>query len=101
MGAITELVDETKKIYLRRGLEWRYDRICLNGKTIIPLYDAPHLIKGIRNNLLTKDMKYETNNEEKVVKWAYYQNLYAADKSYGELRLLHKLTEEHVNPEKN
>lgn len=27
--------------------------------------------------------------------------IYAADKSYGELRLLDKITEEHVNPEKN
>ncbi|CAG9788865.1 unnamed protein product [Diatraea saccharalis] len=30
-----------------------------------------------------------------------YQKVYAADKCYGELRLLNKLTEEHIDPEKN
>ncbi|CAH2108815.1 unnamed protein product [Euphydryas editha] len=34
------------------------------------------------------------------MKWEYLEMLYAADKSYGELRLLQKITEEHVKPEK-
>lgn len=69
------------------------------GHVVVPLYDTPHLIKGIRNNLLTKDLRYVTNNKEKIVKWDYFKMVYDADKSYGELRLLHKLTEEHINPE--
>ncbi|CAH2088468.1 unnamed protein product [Euphydryas editha] len=34
------------------------------------------------------------------MKWEYLEMLYAADNSYGELRLLQKITEEHVKPEK-
>lgn len=58
VSAINELVDDTKRAYLRTGREWRYDSFSVNGRKIIPLFDTPHLIKGIRNNLLTKDMIY-------------------------------------------
>ncbi|CAG4938594.1 unnamed protein product [Colias eurytheme] len=100
VGAIRDLVNETKQIYLRNEKEWQCDFFYVNSKKIIPLYDAPHLIKGLRNNLMTKNMAYTFEKEKKIVKWEYFQNVYAADKSYGELRLLHKVTEEHINPEK-
>ena len=45
-------------------------------------------------------MIYNFNNESRLVKWDYYQQVYAADKARGELRLLNKITEEHINPEK-
>lgn len=32
-----------------------------------------------------------------VCQWEYFQKVYAADKSYGELRLYDKLTEEHID----
>lgn len=100
VSAINELIDETKASYLRKGVEWRYDCFSIKGRKIIPLFDTPHLIKGIRNNLLTKDLVYTTKNKEKLVKWEYYQKVYGADKSYGDLKLLHKITEEHIDPEK-
>ncbi|XP_045448183.1 uncharacterized protein LOC123656558 [Melitaea cinxia] len=100
VSAITSLINDTKKIYFKKGKEWRHDVIQINKQSLIPLYDVPHLIKGIRNNLITKNLKYKINNEEKIMKWEYLEMLYAADKSYGELRLLQKITEEHVNPEK-
>ncbi|CAH2086827.1 unnamed protein product [Euphydryas editha] len=100
VGAITELIKESRALFIKDNKEWRHDLIYLNGKSIIPIYDVPHLIKGIRNNLLNKDMLYSIENEEKLVKWEYFQKVYEADKSLGELRLLNKLTEEHINPEK-
>lgn len=100
VGAITELIRETKESFVKLNREWTQDMFHVNKHKIIPLYDVPHLIKGIRNNLITKDMLYYIDNTKKIVKWEYYQQVYAADKSYGELRLLHKLTEEHVNPAK-
>lgn len=100
VSTITELVNDTRASYLRLGKEWRHDFFSINGQNIIPLYDVPHLIKGIRNNLLNKDMVYTSNNENKMVKWEYYQQVYTADKTYGELRLLNKITEEHIVPEK-
>lgn len=100
VGAITGLINVTKAKYLRQQKEWRYDHFVIHGKIIIPIFDVPHLIKGIRNNLITKDLVYKSNNTVKTVKWEYFQKVYAADKSYGELRLLDKLTEEHINPDK-
>lgn len=100
VGAINELVEETKATYLRNQKEWRHDMFRIKGQNIIPLYDTPHLIKGIRNNLLTKDLTYTTDGKKKIVKWDYFEMVYNTDKSYGELRLLNKLTEEHVNREK-
>ncbi|XP_072947212.1 uncharacterized protein [Epargyreus clarus] len=100
VSAVTELINDSKAAYMRLEKRWCYDLIFLNGHNIIPLFDAPHLIKGIRNNLINKDMVYTIKNERKTVKWVYFQMVYAADKSCGELRLLHKLSEEHVNPQK-
>lgn len=100
VGAITEMVNESKKIYLRLDKEWRREVILVNGHSIVPLYDVPHIMKGIRNNLMTKDVIYTRNSEVKTVKWDYFQMLYDADKAKGELRSLNKLTEEHINKEK-
>ncbi|CAH2100873.1 unnamed protein product [Euphydryas editha] len=100
VGAITELIQETKATYLRQGKEWHHEVMRFKGHVVVPLYDTPHLIKGIRNNLITKDISYVTNNEKKIVKWDYFKMVYDADKSYAELRLLNKITEEHINPKK-
>lgn len=100
VSAVTELVKETKPNYLRQEKEWRHNLFRLNGQNIIPIFDTLHLIKVIRNNLLNKHLRYTINTEEKIVKWEYFEMVYRADKSYGELRLLDKITEEHINPEK-
>ncbi|XP_052740676.1 transposable element P transposase isoform X2 [Bicyclus anynana] len=100
VSAITELISDTRQSFIKEGKEWRHDMFSVNGHEIIPLYDVPHLIKGIRNNLITKNMIYNYKNESRLVKWDYYQQVYAADKARGELRLLNKITEEHINPEK-
>lgn len=103
VGAIEGLIKETKVKYLRKGKEMPHDMFEINRKKIIPLYDVPHLLKGLRNNLLNKTMTYidyEDGNKIKSIKWEYFQQLYAADKSCGELSCLQKLTEEHIVPDK-
>lgn len=100
VSAINNLIAEAKQTYLQVGKEWRKDIILINNNEIIPLYDTPHLIKGIRNNLLNKEMIYVHESKIKNVKWEYFQRVFAADRSHGELRLLPKLTIEHIEPEK-
>lgn len=34
----------------------------IGDNEIIPLFDPPHLIKGIRNNFLTKDLAMRVTN---------------------------------------
>lgn len=103
VSAIDSLMGDAKRSYLRKGKEWRHDIFIVDGVSIIPIFDVPHLIKGIRNNLLNKDVTYVDFNDEdkeKIVKWEYFQNIYEADKIDGELKILHRLTEEHVYVEK-
>lgn len=56
VGAINDLLSEEKARYQRRGMECIKDVFLVQGQEIIPVYDVPYLLKGLRNNLLTKDM---------------------------------------------
>ncbi|RVE48289.1 hypothetical protein evm_007040 [Chilo suppressalis] len=103
VGAINELIQDSKTKYFRAGKAWRHDFFEVNKKQIIPLFDVPHMIKGLRNNLLNKNLiytDYNDENKQKIVKWEYFQRVFEADKCLGELRCLYKLTEEHLNPDK-
>lgn len=99
VSTINALVQETKEDFLRKGKDWRKQMFIINRKEIIPLYDVPHLIKGVRNNLLNKEMEYfdETDKNVKLVKWVLFRLVYEVDKSYGELRYLQKITDEHIH----
>lgn len=48
----------------------------MDGKEIIPLYDPPHLMKGIRNNMINKTLKCVINGREKSGKWDHIIKLY-------------------------
>lgn len=54
-SAIETLVSEARGHYLRK-YQTPKRRIIVDAQEIIPLYDVPHLIKGIRNNLLVKNL---------------------------------------------
>lgn len=102
VSVINEIVEDTRKKFIKEKREWRHETMEVGKSKIIPLFDVPHLLKGVRNNLLTKDMKYFDFEEkvEKTVKWEYYQKIYEADKSYGELKICHNVTDEHIYVEK-
>lgn len=44
---------------------------------IIP--DPPHLIKNLRNNMQTKDIKFESDGKEKIAKWEHLEKLFEID----------------------
>lgn len=60
------------------------------------IFDPPHLLKGIRNNFLSKDIIL--NN--KRAKWSDIVDVYKTDCDFAESRCLPKLNDEHVLPEK-
>ncbi|CAH0730447.1 unnamed protein product, partial [Brenthis ino] len=72
----------------------------VNSMKVFPLFDTPHLLKGIRNNLLNKDAKFIENGQEKWAKWEHLKMLLAIDVGDDEIRLVNKLTENHVNKDK-
>ncbi len=63
------------------------------GKKIIYLFNPPHLIKAVRNNLI----KYNFHYNGKVASWDDIKVIYERDKQQT-LRSCPKLTEKHINP---
>ncbi|XP_061721631.1 uncharacterized protein LOC133528306 [Cydia pomonella] len=96
MSAINALIAETKH---RNTHSTRYV-FEVDGDEVIPLYDPPHLIKNIRNNLMTKNLTCSIDNENKTAKWEHIVKLYEENPAYKGIRLMPKLTELHVDPKK-
>ena len=68
-------------------------------KSIVPLFDVPHLFKGLRNNLLNKNLHFELKGRKYVAKWQHVQEFYELDIA-DDTRMPTKLTDAHVYPEK-
>ncbi|XP_045463307.1 uncharacterized protein LOC123672980 [Harmonia axyridis] len=72
----------------------------VDNKEIVPLFDTPHLIKGLRNNLLTKDAHFLLDDVPKKAKWSHIIQFYNLDISDPSTKICAKLTDSHVLPEK-
>jgi len=73
----------------------------LHGQKIIVLYDPPHLLKGIRNNFLEKDIEINICEKGLNVKatalWDIIETAYKLDiHSHLLNRQLKKLTDQHI-----
>lgn len=90
------------------GLIIRYK---IRDTEIIHCYDLPHLLKVIRNNLMTKDLEHSISKRWNISDFdAIYDDdiIYTADWNdiadvydldlKGSQRLLRKITNEHINP---
>lgn len=97
---INELIKETKVDCLRLGNEPRDSSFAVENNNIFPLFDPPHLLKGIRNNLLTKELRFTQEDEVKTAKWIHLKLLLDIDAGEDDLRMCNKLTEAHVLIEK-
>ena len=66
-----------------------------NGSKYFYMYDPPHLIKSIRNNLYKYTFQFDKN---KIAKWDIKQKFFVRD-SKENIRLCPKLTEQHIKLE--
>ncbi|XP_071580351.1 uncharacterized protein [Temnothorax nylanderi] len=100
--AIENLILDSKRHALISNETLTDNVIIINNQRIVPLYDPPHLLKCIRNNLLTKDLKYKLKDDEivRIAKWQHVEDAYFIDCSNGHLRIMRKLTDFHVVPNK-
>lgn len=74
----------------------------MDNVEVVPLFDPPHLIKGIRNNLLTKDLatNYETT-DKRIASWDVIKTAWIMDKKMNTIRpQLKKITKEHIIEDK-
>ena len=64
-----------------------------NGRKIFFMFDPPHLIKSVRNNLI----KYSFRFGEHVASWEDIEAVYSRDAALP-IRSVPKLTEKHIRP---
>jgi len=101
-AAIKFLKNETNNSCTKNYVENSYFGFTINNQEIIPIFDPPHLLKTIRNNLITKDLVFFKNDKCFKASWDHITALYAFDiknEACG-LRTLPKLSAAHVIPEK-
>lgn len=80
--ALKILQHETRGIYLRRDETPKSNVILINDEEVIPIYDPPHLLKGIRNNLMSKNLRYKKDGVVKTANWSHLQLLYKENTGY-------------------
>lgn len=66
----------------------------LNEHKIFAIYDTPHLMKSIRNNLLTGDFLLDN----KTISFSDIKHVYQIDKKNDKCRALLKITDKHIYP---
>lgn len=84
---------------MRRGEDPKR-RLVINNAEVIPLYGVPHLFKGIRNNMLKKDLIRDSSDRIREAKWKDIETAYHIDCGSGNVRAIPKITEFHVVPSK-
>lgn len=67
---------------------------------IVHIFYVPHLMKCIRNNLLTKDFVFCMDGNELRAKWSHIRELYEINNAIPDCKMLPRLTDRHVVPEK-
>ena len=81
-------------------------KILIIDVEIVPLHDPPHMLKCVRNNLLTKDLEFDfeentPKENRKFTRWDHVVKAYEIDLYAPRLsRMVPDLTDEHIYPDK-
>lgn len=70
----------------------------IEGKKIYLIYDVPHLLKSIRNNLLNGNILLKFSKCVKTIRFYDFKKTYEIDKSSVTTRAMCKIGEQHINP---
>lgn len=102
VAAINNLLKITNQKIVSAGEVNTYVGYVVNNVEVLHIYDPPHLLKCVRNNLLTKDVTFLKDGKKYRASWSYIVNLYELDKKNEllELRALPKLTDMHIYADK-
>lgn len=95
-AAVNFLMKNSVKDYDYECMKYYY----INYKKIVHLYDTPHLLKGIRNNLLKYDLVWNKDGVQHTARWSDIEKAYQIDRGCGELRAMPKLTDHHIHRSK-
>jgi len=102
VSAINRLQKNTNNIYKNNGQDYTGFGFEIGGHDIVPLYDVPHLLKGLRNNLVSKDLNFEYEGKNHTASLKHIIQFYKLDKQQNTEgdRLTPKFTDCHVYPAK-
>lgn len=93
VGLVSDIGSNFQKFVREMGITPEKPWFVYKGKQIYYLFDPPHIIKAVRNNL----MKYDYHFENKVASWRDITALYELD-SNNSIRCCPKLTNTHISP---
>ncbi|KAI4465126.1 thap-type zinc finger superfamily [Holotrichia oblita] len=99
-ATINNLIGYSKRQFAQRGIEYRSLGFFVDELEVIPLYDIPHLLKGIRNNFLKSNVKFTWKEGEQTARWDDIVKMYELDIGDFDTRMLNKLTDQHVYADK-
>lgn len=88
-----------KSRYKKLGEENNIFGFEIDDQEIVPLFDPPHLLKCMRNNLITKHLSFIDNDGiKRIAKWSHVTQLYELDKNESIIgdRINPKLTDGHI-----
>jgi len=95
--AVRELIQETRVDCLKRGTENKMFGFSVDGAEVIPLFDVPHLLKCVRNNMMLNDyVFFKWKNGWQKAYWKHIIQLFKEDNDDYDFRMLNKLSERHV-----
>lgn len=70
----------------------------IEGKKIYLIYDVPHLLKSIRNNLLNGNILLKTSECTKTIRFYDFKKTYEIDRLSLTTRAMCKIGDQHINP---
>lgn len=82
-----------RRVYSHFNVSTSYPYFMYENQKIYALYDVPHLIKSLRNNLLN----YDLITPDGIVSWKVIKELYFHDNN-KKTKLCPKLTKQHIWP---
>lgn len=94
LAVVCDQGSTNQKLYKLLNVTIENPYFIINNTQCYALYDAPHLLKSIRNNLLDGDFSYD----DKRISFNDIRNVYEIDKASSTGKALTKITDIHLNP---
>lgn len=84
-----------RKAYRLFGVSYTKPYAIIDGEKVFFMYDVPHLIKSVRNNLLNHK---SIRTPDGAAKWQHLQTIFAEDEKSDLIKRCPKLTLSHISP---
>lgn len=91
---VSDMGSNFKQLSRELGISTQNTTFLVNGQKVLYIFDTPHLVKAIRNNLLKYNFLFDIN---KIVSWKYIVDFYNKDSKQW-IKMAPNLTKCHLEP---